>query len=156
MKRILLISFYCLFAYCTYAQHIQKEIANSCGNSYNSTSAKLKFSIGEPVIGKLVHSTVSLSQGFLPGSMKNSIIIPPISSPAFTVYPNPAVTCIYLKGNLILMYRIQIFNSIGQMALQDKITGPEINVAFLKPGIYIGKLYNSNFQVIQIFKFIKN
>jgi dienelactone hydrolase len=73
--------------------------------------------------------------------------------PIGTVFPNPAKD--YIRFNTVELFEIQIFNATGQLLLY-KMAMPDqqIDVSFLKNGIYTGKITMNNKVIFH--KFIVN
>lgn len=83
--------------------------------------------------------------------MKSIIIdVPKIDLQAdMSIYPNPATERLYLQSNGMIE-RSEIYSHSGQLLISEN-TASSINIASLKPGIYVCRLYTndkvSNFKV---------
>ena len=58
----------------------------------------------------------------------------------FTLYPNPANDIIEIKGDLINLKEVKIYNLNGQQVKHFTDSFKELNISDLVPGIYITKL----------------
>jgi hypothetical protein len=70
-------------------------------------------------------------------------------------YPNPANTILFIKTEDISLSQYQIFNSIGQVMKQGKLTENSVDVSGLPKGIYFIQLNVKNGQMFNS-KFIKD
>lgn len=58
-----------------------------------------------------------------------------------SIYPNPATgQRIYITTKNELIKQIEIFNVLGKPVLSARLTGNELNISSLEPGIYILKI----------------
>jgi polyhydroxybutyrate depolymerase len=71
------------------------------------------------------------------------------------IYPNPANTILFIKTEDISLSQYQIFNSIGQVMKQGKLTENSVDVSGLTKGIYFIQLNVKNGQMFNS-KFIKD
>ena len=70
-----------------------------------------------------------------------------ISSQTISIFPNPAKNWIQLNGAASTDSKLLIYNYLGQIEFEENIdVTPNINlyVGFLKPGIYILQITNTN------------
>jgi hypothetical protein len=70
------------------------------------------------------------------------------------IYPNPAKTILFIKTEDNSLSQYQIYNSIGQVLKQGKLTEKSIDVSDLPKGIYFIQLNVKNEQIFNS-KFIK-
>jgi hypothetical protein len=70
-------------------------------------------------------------------------------------YPNPANTILFIKTEDNSLSQYQIFNSIGQVMKQGKLTENSVDVSGLTKGIYFIQLNVKNGQMFNS-KFIKD
>ncbi len=145
----------CLLALCTAAQ--QKQVINTCGQTYTAVGTQLRASVGEPIVNSFSNDTITLSAGFLYGSTAGKAIV--IDTPSvitnFAIYPNPTSSKIYVKGNTANIRRVQLTNIIGQLVMDTKFSNNVLPVAGLAKGIYFGKLLDAQNKMIGFFKMIK-
>jgi hypothetical protein len=105
---------------------------------------KFTISIGEPIIGLLSGSKITLSQGFipinthqLPTNIDNRIS-------AIEIYPNPISSTIFIKGiDLNKEYSYLIVASSGCIIERNKLTKLQIQTSQLTPGSYILTIFNN-------------
>lgn len=71
------------------------------------------------------------------------------------IYPNPANTILFIKTEDNSLSQYQIYNSIGQMLKQGKLTENSVDVSGLPKGIYFIQLNFKNGQMFNL-KFIKD
>jgi hypothetical protein len=61
----------------------------------------------------------------------------------FSIYPNPAINKIYINNLQEKALRVQIFNTLGQLCLDDKVDEKKSEIEFrLPPGIYYYHIWN--------------
>ena len=78
------------------------------------------------------------------------LIAPNTALPAFTtekpieglsIYPNPVVgSKVYITSNKNQTKEVEIYNVLGKKVLIARVTGKELDVSELTPGIYILKI----------------
>ena len=86
----------------------------------------------------------------VPSSAQNSAFNPlatekPIEG--LSIYPNPVTgSKVYITSKKNSVKEIEVYNVLGKKVLSARITGKELDVAELTPGIYILKIKEGNDQ----------
>ncbi|MBK7852519.1 MAG: T9SS type A sorting domain-containing protein [Bacteroidetes bacterium] len=72
-----------------------------------------------------------------------------------TVYPNPAVSNVYLRSN-VLKYSLEIFDTTGKLILSivEFSDNNTLNLEDLKPGTYIARITSG--KNMKTARFVKN
>ena len=137
-----------------------QEVVTTSGGYGSSASAKVTWTIGEPVTETVTGTNSILTQGFNQGDLIITIIKDPeLSGLNIKAYPNPATDHLKISvGNSDLDYLDYIlFDIRGQVIKKNKLKGvqSEIPMGNLAPSTYLLKIYKNNTE-IAIFKIIKN
>ena len=158
MKTILTIL--CVFTTCFFsAQSIDRQILASAGNTFETSSNKLTFTIGEPIIG-VISNTVTISQGFLATASSGVTLSEEdvTLKEAIKLYPNPVTEnlSINLKntsGTVIL----NIYSISGKLVLKASLNGSKnlLNLSHLSNGTYLVNLEFTDYKNTKTFKIIK-
>jgi len=150
---------FCLICFLSSALQAQEVIATSGGYG-SSASAKVTWTIGEPVTETVTSTNSILTQGFNQGNLIITIIKDP-ELPGFEVkaWPNPAsdILKVSVGNNEIENLEYILFNMRGQVIKKNILQEgeSEIPLSNLTPSAYILKIYRNNTE-IAIFKIIKN
>jgi hypothetical protein len=67
------------------------------------------------------------------------------TSTMVSLYPMPCRDRLFIKGGPDKIEQVEIYNLTGSLQLKGKLSGKEINVSSLVPGIYFLKLFYSGF-----------
>jgi len=69
----------------------------------------------------------------------------------YTIYPNPAKDYITIDYSVDTNIKqdIQIYNSIGNLMLQEKISTKQIDISNLAPGLYLIKINNIQYKFVK-------
>ncbi len=154
----------CLFGITVHAQHLERQIINTLGKTYNASGIVLQTSVGEPIVGQLMNDSVTiLSQGFFTGFTKiNRPVVTDPPTPVqpipdeFSIYPNPVNNFFFVRGHVELLKEVQLYDLAGHRIFKQQInlTGI-IQVQNLPSGFYIAELINKANEAIKVFKIIK-
>lgn len=136
-----------------YAQQPVKKIVNSCGGSYTTGNAKLKVSVGEPMVGTHHNTSATLSQGFFQAKPMPVVVPAPVTGYRF--YPNPIKDELQIKGDITKVKQLQLHDAAGRMVMNTTVTTSNIPVKALQAGIYTARLIGDNGTVIYIMKLVK-
>ena len=152
MKKIFLISF--LFI-CPLIKS-QERLLFSANSQYMANS-EYSFSVcvGEPIIGNLSSTNITVNQGFLPLNINNPTTNIPKTDNTITVYPNPFAYSLNIKGlDLSVDNTISFISTDGHVIHKEKIQNKTINTSILPSGCYIVMITGRK----EVFKdiFIKN
>ena len=155
-KHIALLCLICFFSSVLQAQ----ELVTTAGGYGSSASAKVTWTIGEPVTETVAGTNSILTQGFNQGDLIITIIKDPeLSGLSIKAYPNPATDNLKISvGDTEFDYLDYIlFDIRGQIIQKNKLKGAqsEILMERLAPSTYFLKIYKNNTE-IAIFKIIKN
>ncbi len=137
-----------------------QEVITTSGGYGSSASAKVTWTIGEPVTETVTGTNSILTQGFNQGDLILTIIKDPeLSGLSIKVYPNPATdnlkVSVYDSELDYLDYIL--FDIKGQIIQKNKLNGVQSDIPMgnLAPSTYFLKIYKNNTE-ITIFKIIKN
>ncbi len=155
-KHLALLCLVCFLSSVLQAQ----EVVTTTGGYGSSASAKVTWTIGEPVTETVAGTNSILTQGFNQGDLIITIIKDPeLSGLSIKAYPNPATDILKISvGDSELDYLDYIlFDIRGQIIQKNKLKGAqsEIPMGNLAPSTYFLKIYKNNTE-IAIFKIIKN
>ncbi len=148
-----------LLLFISIATQAQEVIASS-GGIASSTSAKVSWTIGEPVTETITGTNSILSQGFNQGDLILTMIKDPeLQGFEVKVYPNPASDVLKISAGNDSSEELDytLINMEGQVVRQNTLKGGEsvIPLGNLSPSIYFLKLYRNN-KELAIIKIIKN
>lgn len=88
--------------------------------------------------GNEIYNAASISKTI---TVQNTTFVPVMDNLTFWVYPNPSDGMIKIKHNFNLDNpEVKIFSISGKYIEMHRLTGNEINLSHLKPGIYIIRL----------------
>ena len=65
---------------------------------------------------------------------------------SFRIFPNPASSTINIKSNLKIDL-VEVYDVIGKQVISDVTSTKKLDVSFLKPGMYLIKLYSEGLSV---------
>jgi Secretion system C-terminal sorting domain len=150
MKPIVFLSFIFL-AINTQAQS-NNFITNVCGSSYNTSSGKMKISVGEPIVGTHHNTGATISQGFFK-SKPVAAVVP--GATAFSIFPNPFKDELMLKGDLTKVKLIQLYDVAGRKVLDIRLTGNVLQLKGLNAGIYTARILGENNTILHYIKISK-
>ena len=73
----------------------------------------------------------------------------------FSIKPNPTSDYLHIESNTDSLLTLSIYNSLGQLVLENETTQASINVTTLDKGVYFLKIIGNN-NSLQLLRFIKN
>ena len=157
--KIILSSGIAYFFYCVTisAQTISQQVFNSSGNTSATGSMELSWSVGEPIIATLSANNTIFTQGFLqPDVTTHNTGIEEINfSDIISVFPNPVHNMLYIRQNIDIIESISLYNALGKRIIDQKFSGPDLDMSQLLPGIYFINLISYNHSDIHAFKIVK-
>jgi hypothetical protein len=136
-----------------------QEVITTGGDHNSSTSAKITWTIGEPVTETVIGTNSILTQGFNQGDLVLTMIIDPeMKGYSIKVFPNPAhdMIKISLRENEIENLNYMIIDMEGKVVSKNSLKGmeSEIPVGNFTPAIYFLKIYQGKTEVAT-YKIIK-
>jgi len=91
MQRITALLPLLLTAATTYAQSLDQQVIGTSGRQYVTASARVAFTIGEPLTATLTGQDGIITQGFHQGTITVTSVRDELTAAALSVHPNPAV-----------------------------------------------------------------
>jgi hypothetical protein len=136
------------------AQDISPHVVNSTGNQFINSNFSLDYAVGEIVISTLSNASYQLTQGFLQSNVNATLTgITAINRDTdVLVYPNPTENEIYIESTNA--NTIDVYNQLGLLVATYKMND-KVTLSHLSSGIYILKIYNTQNQLIKIYKITK-
>ena len=136
-----------------------QEVVTTSGGYAESTSAKVTWTIGEPVTETITGTTNILTQGFNQGDLIITLIkSPELPGLLLKVFPNPANDNLRISsGNSELEnLKYVLIDMGGKVVAEKRLAGREsdISVSGLAPSTYLLKVYQ-NKKEIGVFKIVK-
>lgn len=135
-----------------------QEVISTQGESYESESFTIDFTIGETIIETIDSDSYKLTQGFHQGNLIVESIEENKSGFSITLFPNPVLFQLNLsfeeyKEN----YTYQIIDINGKILLLQSISSAltTIDVDNIASGIYFLNINDENHEIIESFKVIK-
>lgn len=80
-----------LFSAVVNAQSLDQQVIGSSGRQYVTASARVAFTIGEPLTATLTGQDGIITQGFHQGTITVTSVREELAAAALSVHPNPAV-----------------------------------------------------------------
>lgn len=145
----------CLFSMTLHAQ----EVITTSGGYGETTSARVTWTIGEPVPETIIGTNTILNQGFNQGDLTLTIIKDPSRAGIdVLIYPNPAIDelMVSVEDTDAENLRYVLIDMSGKMLSESKMQGYMTHIAVnkLAPASYILKIYQ-NKKEIGVFKIVK-
>lgn len=152
----------------TKAQSLERSVIGASGNTAQTPTLQLDWTLGELAIATLQHSKGQLTEGF---HQANLVLINDPSSPSFNqrstprfniaVRPNPVkdFLTILIKSELQETGSIQLFNNSGQLI--QSLTADlqeyqeEVNLSKFPPGLYLLRFSRADGEILETFKIQK-
>ena len=137
------------------SQIIQKSSIDSGGASTVSAGLSILYTIGESNVDEVFVGGVGVSEGFIQSTDGSNVlnIEDNILDSDLSIYPNPATTKIFIKGNIDSIEFIELYTIAGQIVIRLDTNYHEINISDIESGVYFFKIVNAVEQ--KILKFIK-
>jgi len=136
-----------------------QEVITTSGGYAESTSAKVTWTIGEPVTETVIGTNNILTQGFNQGDLIITLIkAPELPGLILKVFPNPAAEILNISASDPELENLNyiLIDMGGKVISRNTIKGIEYNipVGYLSPNTYFLKIYRKKTE-IAIFKIIK-
>ena len=136
-----------------------QEVVTSSGGYGTTASAKLTWTIGEPITETAVGTNTMLTQGFNQGDLIITLIrnseIPDF---ILKVFPNPTNDHLRISAGNSDPENLKyvLIDLGGKVLIEKNLTGKEsdISVGNLSPSTYFLKVYQNN-KEIKVFKIVK-
>lgn len=142
-----------------FSQEISRSVLASSGGDLTNSSARLSFTMGEPISGTCAVSTCYLNLGFQQVYIEVSSLNPENKMFEFSVYPNPVNSFLNIEidnpasGQYNAVLLDLNGKKVGEYNLDNGIL--TLDVKELPQSIYILQIYNDKGNM-QTFKLIKN
>ena len=140
------------------AQTISSSVISPSGKNSNSSTIKLNWTLGEPIVGIMTNNGAQISNGFHKQLDLEVLSIEDIETKAFIkIYPNPTNDYVVISRIDNLEAVVTIYNELGQTFLTTLINSKEteINLSQLSTGIYILNIQTKNSQKTNSYKIVK-
>lgn len=136
-----------------------QEVISTSGGYGTSASAKLAWTIGEPVTETVTGANSILTQGFNQGDLIITVITyPEVKGYTIKVFPNPAhdIIKISLGENEIENLNYKVIEMTGKVVDKNTLKGIESEIALgnYTPATYFLKIYQGKTE-IAAYKIIK-
>jgi hypothetical protein len=136
-----------------------QEVITTSGGYAESTSAKVTWTIGEPVTETVIGTNNILTQGFNQGDLIITLIkAPELPGLILKVFPNPANDNLRISARNAKLENLKyvLIDMAGKVVSERRLTDGEsdISVSALAPSAYLLKVYQ-NKKEIGVFKIIK-
>lgn len=101
----------------------------------------VSWTVGELVFGNTNLDNMIVSQGFYDPYQSDPSGIVNVQSAHYSVYPNPVIDKLYIKGDQALPYSFVLTDMLGRTLKQSNTSSSEpISMSYLKPGQYVLKI----------------
>ena len=124
------------------AQSSDVSLISSGGDSGQSGSLTLSYSIGEPCISQTQTGSYWLTEGFQQPGKINLTSVDGYSPREYSyrIFPNPATSELHIESNeAALFHLVQITNVLGQPMITEPILAEQsmvLQLNYLRPGLY--------------------
>lgn len=142
-----------------FSQKITRSVIAISGGDLSNNSARVSFTLGEPISGTCATSTCYLNIGFQQVYIEVSSLNPEVTMFDLNVYPNPVDSYLNIeieapvKGKYNAILLDLNGKKIGEFNLNNNVMN--LDVKRLPQSIYILQIYNDKGNM-QTFKLIKN
>jgi hypothetical protein len=154
MKHIVI---FFLISSISYSQSISKQVLGSAGSSQSTSSLKVNWSIGEPVVGLMTAGSNQLGNGYYPALDLQALSVEDnVLDVQLRVYPNPTSQSIYVMHPDVNSFGITIVDLNGKHLYSGTINKEEpLDVSNYTQGMYLVTVENKETQKKNTYKIIK-
>ena len=139
------------------AQSISKQIIGASGTNQNNSTAKLSWTVGEPVVGLMTATGSQLGNGYHQSlNLQTLKIMDNELAIQIKVYPNPTSQALYLSHPDVNTFSIQVIDMNGKLKYTGIINKDiPLDVSSYTTGTYLIKIENKEANLNMIYKIIK-
>lgn len=165
MKRLFVIIFSLAICHAIFSQNLKLagSVVSSHGDYSSSTSNKLSWTLGEPVIDVLTGANHILTIGFQQ-NWENIVAVEDVEyNWQIIAYPNPVTDKVFIRfanpGSSEII--IELLNVMGGIVISRKMNNlindeqVIIDVSGLRPGMYLLHIYSPRQKTNKVYKVIK-
>lgn len=163
MKKLHIFFLLLLITGLSFGQQMQPSAISNGGGNFSNSDVKMSFTIGQPVTGLVMHTSVKVTQGF----QQNYLVEPDAITEwakknlEIEIFPVPAndQLTVSIKGNLHEDLFLVLFDIQGNQL--DKIPYPnsgqsiQLDLTEHKSGIYLLKIKRNNGEPMASYKIVK-
>lgn len=134
-----------------------QSVVSTQGETYETTSGSISFTVGEAVIATETDGTTTLTQGFHQTKWNLVGILDYNNDFYAEVYPNPSSDILQIKVKNFENISYELFDAIGKLAASGRLANEntQIQVAHLASGSYHLRLSDEKNIPLKNFKLIK-
>jgi hypothetical protein len=143
-----------LFPISVFGQSISQAVINTTGGFGETASFSLTYSVGEVAVTTEAANNIIITQGFLQPN-DNTVNTQTQTLLKFNIYPNPTHNQISFEGDLHLISKVLVVNSLGQRILTITNISEPVDLSNLSQGIYILKFFNTENITTQSYQIVK-
>jgi hypothetical protein len=158
MKKTIISLLIVLVCQLALGQRISKQVIGAAGKTQKSSTHKLSWTAGEPLVGLMTAGGSQLGNGYYP-----SLDVKALSKEDFTmdvslkVYPNPTSNSLFVSQEDQHAMEIKIIELTGRTLLITKVkTGEAIDVSKYTSGMYLIEVKDTETNKKNTYKIIKN
>jgi hypothetical protein len=138
---------------------IAQEVISSSGSSFENSSARLSWTLGEPVIETFTAGQSVLTQGFQQSKLTVTAINQiSDNSIRIKVYPNPVTSQLTVEAGENEKYNFSLIDLNGKVLVKREVKEivETVDMQIFTPGSYFLTVFSSNGKQFQTFKVIKS
>jgi Zn-dependent metalloprotease len=138
---------------------LDRKVLSSAGNTQNSNSVILTWTLGEAFVGNMNTSSAKLTNGFHPLITSQTLDIQDaLISFSIVVAPNPATDFVNIYHIQKHDLDVKLYDITGKFVLEKRLglEDTKIEVSSLTQGVYIIYVTDMQTQKINTYKIIKN
>lgn len=139
------------------SQSIDRQLIGATGKTINNSNFGISFSVGEPIVGLMIHDVAQLSNGYYPAMQLQMLTVEDAEIDLqFRVYPNPTSQFLYVSHPEVSAFEVQISDLNGkQLYLGTMIKEQPIDVSAYLTGMFFITIQNKDSNKKNTYKFIK-
>jgi hypothetical protein len=135
-----------------------QEVVSTQGESYETTSAMLDYTIGEPVIFTGTDGVTTLTQGFHQSNWNLASTFTLDENTEINVYPNPVNDHLTIENSDFEGNSYVVYDGQGKMVHHGELKEEETTLEATKwaPGTYNLVIHSKDQAKLKSFKLVKN